>query len=1805
MADAAEPGSEDLPEHEGVAIVGMAGRFPGAADLSAFWSNLREGVESIGRLSEEELEAAGVDPAVFGRSDYVRAAPRFEGIGEFDAEFFGYTAREAQVMDPQHRLFLETSWQALEDAGYDAARHDGRIGVFGGASTTAYLDNLMSNLEQGERIKGENVGLAFELAFLTSRVSYKLGLRGPSFPVQTACSSALVAVHTACQSLLNFECDMALSGAVSYKVPENTGYVHQEGSFLSPDGHVRPFDADARGTVFGTGVGVVVLKRLEDALADRDTVHAVIRGSAVNNDGAVKASFTAPTASGQAEVVTEALAAADADPGSIGYVEAHGSGTLIGDSIEVQALARALDTDRRIGLGTVKGNVGHLDAAAGIAGLLKTTLALEHGELPPTLNHRTPNPDIDFAATPFDVVTELTPWPRGEHPRRAGVSAFGFGGTNAHLVLEEAPPEEPGEPAGAAPRGTALLTLSARTPEALEDLTDRMAAHLRRHDPDLTDAGYTLAVGRREFPHRRTVTGPDTGAVAAALETRDPAHTHTAHTAHGSTPLVFLFSGQGSQHPRMAHDLYRDEPHFRATVDECARILHPLLDADIRDLLLTTPDPAQLDRTRWTQPALFVLEYALARLWLHWGAAPTGMLGHSLGEWTAATLAGVFTLPDALRLVALRGRLMQDQAPGAMLNTMADRDEVEKALGPGLSLAAHNGPRDCVVSGPQEALDAFAQTAREHGWPTQPLTTSHAFHSELMAPMVEEFTAAVAAAERRPPVIPFVSNLTGDWITPEQAQDPRYWGQHILATVEFAAGVLTAAASPHTTLLEVGPGQTLRSLARRVLNGHEHPATTLNSLPHKRDPRTAVQTLHQTLGQLWLHGTTPDWDAYHADRNPRRIPLPTHPFHRRKHWLEKAEPRAAEVGGSGPHPLLDRELLRSMGQSVFATEFATERHWVLSEHMMSGEAIVPGTTYLEMARAAATLHLGRPVTRIRDVTFLVPLLVQENAPRTVHTTVRETGQDEAEFTVASLSPHGGHWTEHVRGTVGVRALDTPPVQDTAALHELCSLDTVDVGARQDGHRVMEFGERWTGSLRTVRVGVRAALGRLDMPERYRPECGDHALHPALLDLATGFSGLALRDGAGQQDGPNPAADFFLPVGYDELLVHAPVPATGLSLVRTRPEADNAEVRRADVLICDDDGTTCVEIRGFTAKRVADPRRTVARLRPHTRHHALRWRRATEALEPRDAPGSVLVVSERAGRGSALAAELRSRGVHVSEAELTGARSAPGGGVHGVEPTPDGFDRLLDALRERPPEEVVHVAAPADGPCDDPAELADRLDHGVHSIFHLVRRLWERGGVPGRFSVVAPRVARVTGREEATAPVHATLFGLAKVIGMESEGTEVLCVDTDGDTGPGPVCDLLLARRTPTVVALRAGVRHVAELVPVDLRDTPAQDPLPENGVHVITGGLGGLGLATARHLSRTVPGVRLALVNRTGLPPREEWDGVPADDTRLLDRIRAVRELEEHGARVRSYSGDVADPERMAEIVRLVREEQGPISCVLHAAGIAGDGFLFRKDERTFRRTLAPKVLGAAVLDLVTRDDPPACMVLFGSTVSVFGAAGQSDYTAANSYLGHFAEERAARGLRTVTVDWSDWSETGMAFDHGVEEDRGFFRSLTTADALNSFEEVMAHARGNVIVGEVNYARLGGPGAGGLDELLRRAPFVLSPPVRTALAAARGAARREGSPQAPAAGATLFGRQDGAYTDTERALGDIWARELDLTDVNVHDSSFALGVDSLSALRIAQSIQKSLDVRVSMVDLFRFTTVADLAAHLDGEDDQD
>jgi acyl transferase domain-containing protein len=748
--------------------------------------------------------------------------------------------------------------------------------------------------------------------FLTTRASYKLNLRGPSINVQTACSTSLVAVHLACQALLHHECDLALAGGASVAVPAKAGYLYHAEGISSPDGHCRAFDADAQGCVSGSGIGLVVLKRLADALADGDTIYAVIRGSAINNDGAQKVGYTAPSVDGQAAVIAEALALAEVAPDTISYVEAHGTGTALGDPIEVAALTQAFrNGTARTGfcaLGAVKTNIGHLDAAAGVAGLIKTTLALQHRQLPPSLHFASPNPQIDFAASPFYVNAQLTAWPTASGPRRAGVSAFGIGGTNAHVVLEEAPASAPAAPG----RPWQLLVLSAKTDAALAAATTNLAAHLRQHpEISLADVAYTLQVGRSAFRQRRVLVCRDQREAISALESCDPHSVLTDCSAAQARPVAFLFPGGGGQRVRMAQEIYDTEPIFHDWVDRCAALLQPHLGRDIRsvlypdqpdkeirrqgdkesaDLLVSLPpclvDEPALDQTGLALPALFVVEYALAQLWMAWGVQPQALIGHSLGEYVAACLAGVFSLEDALALVAARGRLLQQLPAGLMLSVALPEAELRERLDARLALAAVNAPTLCVVSGLASAVIELEQALRKEQVECRRVPIAVAAHSALVEPILAEFAECVERLELRPPQIPCISGVTGTWLADGEATDPRYWVRHLRQTVRFADGVAELMQDPARMLLEVGPGSALSSMARQ-----QAPAgsalTTLASLPKRHDQQSDAAMLLTTLGRLWLAGASVDWRAFSAHEQRRRVALPTYPFERQRYWVER------------------------------------------------------------------------------------------------------------------------------------------------------------------------------------------------------------------------------------------------------------------------------------------------------------------------------------------------------------------------------------------------------------------------------------------------------------------------------------------------------------------------------------------------------------------------------------------------------------------------------------------------------------------------------------------------------------------------------------------------------------------------------------------------------------------------------------------------------------------------------------------------------------------------------------------------------
>ncbi|MCQ4163605.1 type I polyketide synthase [Tahibacter harae] len=884
-------------QNDAIAVIGMAGRFPDAAGVDAFWGNLRDGVESLTVFSDDELRKAGVGEALLQDPAYVKSGVVLPGLTDFDAAYFGFTPREAEVMDPQQRLLFECAVEALEHAGYGDEAERRAVAVYVGVGESRYLFEHL--LPQPALIEPRRLAALYgnRPDYAATRLSYRLNLGGPSINVGTACSTSLVAVHQACTSLRNNECELALAGGAAIAQLGPNGYLFQEGSIASPDGHCRTFDAAARGTRAGSGAGLVVLKRLQRALADGDTIHAVIKGSAVNNDGAGKVGYTAPSVPGQAQVIRDAQRNAGVSADSIQYIETHGTATELGDPIEIKALTRAFAGAPRnsIGLGSLKPNIGHLDAAAGVAGLIKAVLALKHAQLPPSINFHTPNPKIDFEQSPFYVNAALRDWPAVDGPRRAGVSSFGIGGTNAHVVLEQAPAAA----AADSPRGSQLLLLSAKSEAALEQAAANLRDYLRQPGAAaLADVAYTLQRGRSAHPFRRAVVAASAAEALAALEQGAPAL--QAHCAEGeSASVVFLFTGQGAQYLGMGQDLYRSEPGFAAVVDHCAALLQAEFALDLRAVLLPADDEAaraaaqaQLARTDIAQPALFVLEYALATLLLARGVEPAAMIGHSLGEYVAACVAGVFSLDDALRVVARRGRLMQQAPAGRMLAISLGEQEAAPLLAAGgCCLAAVNSARDCVASGPAGAIEALAAQLQQRGIAARAVHTAQAFHSSLMDEVAGAFRGIFDGIVLSAPARPYLSNVSGDYIRAEDAVDPDYWVRHMRGTVRFAAGVDCLAADTvrlrgNRVYLEIGPGPTLAGLLRK--HAAIAPRSVVTTLRHAQETQSDTHTLCKALGQLWLAGVGLDWAALHGDGTRRRVPLPTYPFQRQRFWIERA-----------------------------------------------------------------------------------------------------------------------------------------------------------------------------------------------------------------------------------------------------------------------------------------------------------------------------------------------------------------------------------------------------------------------------------------------------------------------------------------------------------------------------------------------------------------------------------------------------------------------------------------------------------------------------------------------------------------------------------------------------------------------------------------------------------------------------------------------------------------------------------------------------------------------------------------------------
>ena len=1198
----------------GVAIVGIACRFPGAADHRTFWQNLCEGVESISALSDDDLLSSGVPPELLRDPSYVKAAPLLPDIDQFDAAFFEYSPEEARLMDPQQRLLLEVAWEAFEDAGQPLGNSSQPIGVFTGLGgvVSSYLVDRLPLSGDLPGYTGTLTHLGNDKDFSSTRISYKLNLTGPSINVQTACSTSLVAVHLACQAILAGECDMAVAGAATVRVPQRVGYASVKGGILSSDGHCRAFDAAAQGTIFGSGVGAVLLKDLAAAVADGNHIYAVIRGSAINNDGADKVSYTASSVAGQARAMVEALQIADVPPDDIAYVECHGTGTVVGDPLEIDALTRAFRTGtERSGfcaIGSVKTNVGHLEQTAGLAALIKAALALKHGKIPPSLNFQRPNPKIDFATSPFFVNTQCRDWSAGDRPRFAAVNSLGLGGTNAFVVLEQPPAAS----ATAAEPDVALFTLSARTDAALHASIERHLAWLAREQAPLADICLTSTAGRAHLPVRFAAVVRSREQLREALAAQSAVG--TAPRAAGERRLAFLFSGQASQYPQMGAQLYRHQPVFREEVDRCAEIVDHRLGRPLADVLFgDAADSTLIDQTAYTQPALFAIQAGLVALWRSWGIVPDVVLGHSVGEFAAAYCAGAYALEQALELLVERARLMQALPQnGAMAAVFSDGPTVATAieqLGRGdVAVAALNGPQNTVISGARDAVAALVSRFEGLGIRSQSLTVSHAFHSPLMRPAVDEFARIAAAVPGRPPKTAWISTVSA--ATPMLAPpDASYWCDHALKAVRFVEGMRALRETGVSDVVEIGPGNTLLALGRQSV-GQNGKTAWLGSLS-KRGELNEIMT---SLAELYRRGYEIDWEGFNRPYPRRRVSLPTYPFEHRRFWIEAdATERSTASLSNG---LTGGRLRSALPDAQFESAYSLQRFAYLDDHRIYGMPVLPTTAGLTALRDAARQYFGTDAIEIANLQYREAMVLPENGERIVQSILTPLGDSAAEFRLASIGLDAADtWRTHMVGVARKEssARNAPTAQFEPDLVKTRCTGSIPVARYYEALRALglEYGASFR-AIELLRRGDGEVLTRVRLPPHLSLD-GQSGLHPALLDACLHLYP-ALIDAYGDfTQAANGPRRTYLPVGVErfrcagvrsrEVWVHG---------VRRQPGNGAEETVTVDIAIYQDDGRLAAAIEGLSLKPLSPEA-----LRPHaatgTDHSANRTADAGAAI----------------------------------------------------------------------------------------------------------------------------------------------------------------------------------------------------------------------------------------------------------------------------------------------------------------------------------------------------------------------------------------------------------------------------------------------------------------------------------------------------------------------------------------------------------------------------------------------------------------
>lgn len=1761
-----------------IAIIGMACRYPGGANSpEAFWQLLQEGRDAISEIPAGRWDTSGLydpDPEAAGKMA-TRWGGFIDAVDQFDPQLFGITPREAQSMDPQQRLMLEVSWEALERAGYAPDRLQGSpTGVFVGACNGDYYHMLLA-----DGLENVDMYLATGNAHsvISGRVSYTFGLQGPSISVDTACSSSLVAIHYAVRSLRSGECRMALAGGVNALLSPDVTITLSRAKMMAADGRCKAFDAAADGFVRSEGCGVVVLKRLEDAQADGDNILAVIRGSAINQDGRSNG-LTAPNGPSQVAVMRAALADAGLEAGDIGYVETHGTGTSLGDPIEAQALGAALGAghskEKPLLIGSVKTNLGHLEAAAGVAGLSKLVLALKEAEIPPHLHLKELSPHIPWQELPIIIPTARTPWPGR---RIGGISSFGFSGTNVHIILEAAPAGEERQPATAG-RPAQLLTLSARSESALRTLAARHAEALSAGPAvRFDDYAYTANTGRAHLGQRLALvaaTPEEAGRKLAAFV----AEAHSDETLHApatARPAVaFLFTGHGGQYPGMGRGLYASEPVFRQAIERCAEILRPSLETSLLEVLYPGPgqtaeagtsstggQPSLLDTMAYAQPANFAVEYALAELWRSWGVLPAAVLGHSLGEYAAAVVAGVMSLEDGLKLVARRGRLM-DSLPqsGSMAAVFTTEEEVAEVLRPyagQVSIAVINGPTSIVISGTSQGVDAALAAFNARQIKGRKLAVAQAAHSPLIDPMLDEFEALAATVAFSAPRLELISCTTGRPARAEEVTPPGYWRRHLRQPVQFARAMETLRDEGYTLFLEVGPNPMMISMGQRLLPGGY--GAWAASLREQNDDYSQILT---ALGTLFVHGVEIRWDQVYGEGHPTRQVLPTYPFDHQRYWLPAegkrpgAEHPRPQVGG---HALLGARLESPALQGI-VYESELNAFWppYLDHHRIYGTAILPSPGYIEMALRAAEAAFGPGAYQISNLTIQEALLLPEEGLRKVQflfegqalpAAFRVVGRDDA-----------GEWKTHATGRVekyspAEGATPRRQLEARTAILERCreSISGEDYYARLQALG-LEFGEGFRG-LREVWRRDGEALGRVQIPAAL--ETAGYHVHPAFLDACFHLVGAPLPGGQFET--------AYLLIGIEHFCLHRPLPATVWNHTTITEHA--GETFSGDVHLYDEDGSLVAEVSGLQLKR-ASRAALLRAVRPPFDgwFYQVEWPSRPLAANTLQAGAWLLLGGGELAAQFAAALQPHGQACRLIEDPQLPANLQP----------------WLEPIDGRVIQGIVDLRALSMPPVDEDGsgeEVYRRTATGVQALLHLAQALLPLGTAAPKVWI-ATRAGQAVTSGEASDPASAALWGFGRVLALEHPELWGGLIDVDTATPEALLAEMLHSDGEDQV-AYRHGERHVARLQRLP-RPPALPTPIRPQASYLVSGGLGGLGLQIARWLAEGGAGC-IVLVGRHAPSAQAE---------------ATLRQIASRGTQVAIETADVGDFEQMRTLFASFGTTRPPLGGIFHAAAALSHHPISELDSQAVEAMLWPKTAGTWNLHRLSRDLALDFFVLFSSTTALWGSSQLAHYAAANQFLDAFAHYRHALGLPALSLNWGTWDAMRVASAAEQQRTAQFgLEQMPSEAALGILGELLGTSRPQITVAAVDWealkpayeARRARPFLSQVENKKARRPLTPQP---------EAAAER---PQTLGEQLRSLGAED-RHSQLIAHVQRLAARVIGTPDpagIDIHQGLFEMGLDSLMSVELKGRLEASVGQPLPSTLTFNYPTIAELAAYLE------